>query len=85
MIIRKLLFIFAFLILLCSGWVYEKKTNEKEQLILSEVRSFLHFQNDELLTIVKPTLFSSFDQWFVEVKGSHQKFRYVNGAVQVLD
>ncbi|MFF5994944.1 hypothetical protein AAGS61_09325 [Lysinibacillus sp. KU-BSD001] len=65
--------------------VYSKKVNEKEQLILSEVIAFIHKEERnidiEQLTIVKPTIFSGYDEWYVERIDTNEIYHYQNGQV----
>ena len=46
--------------------VYNKKVNEKEQLVLSEVIAFIHKEESsvdiEQFIIIKPTIFSGYDE-----------------------
>lgn len=77
--------ILACAVIFCGAWVYVKKTNENEQLVLSEVRAHLNHNNDSQLKLVKPKLFSAYDEWYVEVKGSALKYQYINGEVTFVE
>ena len=70
--------------------VYTKNVNEKEQLVLSEVSAFL--QNDNIdvdlaqLNIVKPGLFTGYNEWYVKRVDTNEKYQYQNGeVVKVID
>lgn len=72
-------------VIFCGAWVYEKKTNENEQLVLSEVRAHLNHNNDSQLKLVKTKLFSAYDEWYVEVVGSAIKYQYIDGEVTFVE
>lgn len=75
----------------CIGFsVYTKISNEKEQLVLAEVMA--HLSKDEesavkyhQLKLVKPKLFTSYEEWYVEVENTDLKYRYTNGEVRIMD
>ena len=77
-------------IIIATTIVYTKHVNEKEQLVLSEVITFL--QNDNIdvdlaqLNIVKPGLFTDYSEWYVERENTNEKYQYQNGeVVKVID
>ncbi|WP_431026879.1 hypothetical protein [Lysinibacillus sp. LZ02] len=65
--------------------VYSKKVNEKEQLVLSEVIAFIHKEESsvdiEQFIIIKPTIFSGYDEWYVEKIDTNEVYHYQNGQV----
>ena len=72
-------------IIIAVAVVYTKNVNEKEQLVLSEVRAYLQSENPDAdltqLNVVKPGLFTGYNEWYVERENTNEKYQYHNGEV----
>nr|WP_106779112.1 hypothetical protein [Lysinibacillus timonensis] len=81
---------FLSLVLVIALGVYEKKTNEREQLVISEVRYYIsNFEDREVLItdleIQKPSFFSSYEEWTVISNVTNNKYRYSDGLVSIIN
>lgn len=75
-------------IIIGAGVVFTKKVTEKEQLVLSEVMALVNDEKNiigvEKLKIVKPTIFSGYDEWYVERIDTKEKYQYQKGNVVII-
>ena len=72
-------------IIIAATVVYTKNVNEKEQLVLSEVRAYLQSENPNAdttqLNVVKPGLFTGYNEWYIERVDTNEKYQYQKGEV----
>ncbi|MEG0258396.1 MAG: hypothetical protein RR595_03335 [Lysinibacillus sp.] len=90
---KMIIFIMAFflmLFLIVAISVYVKKTNEREQLVISEIREYISLTEDREVLITelklgKTSLFSSYEEWYVTSSFTKKKYFYSEGIVSKID
>lgn len=65
--------------------VYTKQVQEKEQLVLEEVRAFVMYEENITqmpgLLIRKPGLLTGYEDWQVEREDTKEMYQYMEGKV----
>ena len=79
-----------FPIIIATVVVYVKNVNEKEQLVLGEVSAFLQNEHPDVdlaqLNIVKPGLFTGYNEWYVKRVDTNEKYQYqYDEVVKIID